>query len=186
MAPDFVEIFKNLEEQKADLLSEIERWQPEQLNHRPTATEWSVLEMLDHLCKTEIAILSAARVGLGSPHRIGIGDKLRTAFLQKIFSSDRRVKVPGSAREVLPGSALELAEIRKRWNDSREELESFVNRGNSELLNKGIFKHPVGGWMGMEQILTFFSAHLVHHRYQLSRIARSAAVGHAGNSEVPV
>jgi hypothetical protein len=33
--------------------------------------------------------------------------------------------------------------------------------------------------MGMEQILKFFSVHLIHHRYQLSRIARSAALEQA-------
>jgi hypothetical protein len=132
--------------------------------------------MLDRIVKTEVAILSAAGGGLANPHRIGIDDKLRTTFLQKIFASDRRVKVPKSAREVLPGSALQLEEIRRRWSDSREELNSFVSRGNYELLSKGIFKHPVGGWMGMEQILEFFSIHLDHHRYQFNRIARSAAL----------
>ena len=179
MAPAFVGILKKLEEQKTDLLSQIERWPPEKLNYRPTAADWSVLEMLDHILKTEIAILSAARTGLVKPHRIGIGDKLRTTFLQRVFASDRRVKVPVSAQGILPGSALQLEEIRKRWNDSREELNSFVSQGNSELLNKGIFKHPVGGWMGMEQILQFFSVHLLHHRYQLGRIARSAALEQA-------
>ncbi len=169
-------ILKTLEVQKTDWLSKIERWPPGKLSHRPTSADWSVLEMLDHIVKTEVAIMAAARRGLTNPHRIGITDKLRTAFIQKIFASDRRVKVPDSAREVLPDSNLRLEEIRERWRDSREELNRFVSRGNSELLSKGIFRHPVCGWMGMEQILNFFSVHLVHHGYQFNRIASSAGL----------
>jgi len=129
--------------------------------------------MLDHLVKTEIEILSAARRGAALPHHVGIADKLRTTLLNKIFASDRRVKVPASARSVLPGSELRLEEIRSRWNKSRAELLDFVSQGSSELLDKGIFRHPVGGWMGITQILEFFSVHLIHHSYQLDRIRRS-------------
>jgi hypothetical protein len=75
---------------------------------------------------------------------------------------------------VLPGSALELDGIRNKWDQDREQLKSFVSQGNPELLSKGIFRHPVGGWMGMEQILDFFSVHLIHHEYQLKRIFRDA------------
>ena len=171
-----VNLLETLEEQKTDLLSQVERWPPEKLNHKAGAAEWSVLEMIDHIVKTEAAILSAARAGLARPQRIGIGDRLRTAFLQKIFASDRKVKVPVSARHVLPGPSLQLAEIRARWNEGRDDLHRFVRRSDPDLLRKGIFKHPVGGWMGMQQILLFFSSHLIHHRYQLNRIARSARV----------
>lgn len=73
---------------KTDLLSQIERWPPEKLSHRPTPANWCLLEMLDHIVETEVAILSAARRGLANPHRIGIADKLRATFLQKIFASD--------------------------------------------------------------------------------------------------
>ena len=171
----FGDILAKLEEQKTELLLQIERWTPEMLNYRPTPAEWSVLEMLDHIVRTEIAILSAARSRLTNPHPIGLADKLRTAFLQKVFASDRKVKVPVSARQVLPGSALQLEDIRKRWNDSRQELNSFLSHTNSEQLSKGLFRHPVGGWMGMQQMLEFFSVHLIHHHYQLDRIARATS-----------
>jgi hypothetical protein len=166
-------IFTKIEEQKTDWLAKIERWPPEMLSHRPTPADWCVLEVLDHIVKTEIAILAGARRGLANPRRISISDKLRTRFLQTIFASDRKVKVPVSAREVLPGSTLQMEEICRRWNDSREDLNRFVNQDDYELLSKGIFRHPVGGWMGMGQILEFFSVHLIHHGYQLDRIARS-------------
>jgi hypothetical protein len=161
-----------LENQKTDLLSQLESWPTDKLSYRP-GPNWSVLEVLDHIVRTEIAILSAARIGLERPHHIGVGDRLRTRLIQKIFSSDRKVKVPASAGLVLPGSDLHLSEIADRWNDCRADLNSFVTQGDPGLLRKGIFRHPVGGWMGMQEILEFFSVHLVHHQYQLERIRAS-------------
>jgi hypothetical protein len=169
----FADTLAKLETQKRNLLCQIEKWPSDKLNRRPSPADWSVLEMLDHIVKTEMAIMSAARLGLERPHRVGLGDKLRTLFLRRVFSSDRRVKVPASASRVLPGSDLYLPEIAERWNSSRAELDGFIARSNSKLLSKGIFRHPVGGWMGMHEILEFFSVHLVHHQYQLKRIATS-------------
>jgi hypothetical protein len=70
----------------------------------------------------------SARTGLAQRHRIGVSDRLRTKFLKKIFASDRKVKVPPSARQVLPGSDLQLKVIYHRWNKSRDELSHFVSR----------------------------------------------------------
>jgi uncharacterized damage-inducible protein DinB len=169
----FADTLAKLDNQKTDLLSQVENWPPDKLSYHPNPAGWSVLEMLDHIVRTEMAILSAARIGVERPHCIGIGDKLRTRFLQKVFSSDRKVRVPATASQVLPGSDLRLSAIVERWNESRAQLNRFVTQGNSELLSKGIFRHPVGGWMGMQEILEFLSVHLVHHQYQLRRICAS-------------
>lgn len=170
------DLLAKLEEQKADWLEHLEGWLPDQLKYRRTAADWSALEVLDHIVKTEFEILAAARVGVSKPHRIGATDKMRTLLLFKLFRTDRRVKVPASVRQVLPEADLDLAMICQRWTTSRAALSAFVSRSGSEPLSQGIFKHPVGGWMGMAQILGFFSVHLVHHRYQLQRIAHSAAL----------
>jgi 2-hydroxychromene-2-carboxylate isomerase len=122
------------------------------------------------LVRTEVEILEAARRGLLKPHRIGIADKLRTRFIQAIFRSDRKVKVPSTATRVLPGSNLELPAIVRRWDDSRRELHDLLESGTEAELNKGIFRHPVGGWMGMSEILKFFSVHIIHHKHQLARL----------------
>lgn len=162
-----------LADEKANFISLIESWPSEKLTYRPSSAEWCALEVLDHIVNTETAIMSAAQAGLGKPHRIGFTDRLRTAFLQKVFASDRKVKVPSRASQVLPGPDLELKVILGRWAQSRAQADSFVAITNAKLQNQGIFKHPVGGWMGIQQILDFFSVHLVHHRYQLERISRS-------------
>lgn len=181
MHTNFADALAELERQKRDLLAEVGEWSTEKLFHRPSPSEWSVVEMMDHLVKTEIAILAAAREGLRKPHRIGLGDKVRTRFLQRVFMSDRKVKVPASVSQVLPGSDLQWPLLLDRWQKSRWELQQFLKDHDHKLLSQGIFRHPIGGWMAMPEILNFFSVHLIHHNYQLVKIKNALRDGELSN-----
>ena len=165
---------EQLEDQKVELLAALTGWSQARLLHRPSAGEWCALEMLDHLVKVEVGILKTAKRGLRAPHRIGFTDRLRTRFLNGVFRSERKVKVPASASQVLPGSNLALPAIIERWDQCRAELAQMLMTETAERLKKGLFKHPVGGWMGMPEILEFFSVHLIHHGYQLARLRESS------------
>ena len=114
--------------------------------------------------------MAAAWKGLSNPHRIGLTDRLRNRFLNAVFRSKRRVKVPSNASQVLPESNVELETLIKRWAESRLELRRFVQNVPSRQANLGLFQHPVGGWMGMPEIFAFFSVHMVHHSYQLATL----------------
>ena len=159
-----------IEEQKAFLLARVAQWPEERLNFRPSSADWSAVEVFDHLVRTETAILDVARAGVGNPHRIGLSDLLRTAFLEAVFRSRRRVKIPGNVTQILPGTALDFAEILERWDTARKDLASFLEITPGYALRKGIFRHPVGGWMNASGILAFFSVHMIHHSYQLDRL----------------
>lgn len=163
-----------IEEQKRLLLSRIASWDEPRLSFRPRAGEWSALEVVDHLVRTERAILDVAVQGLAMPHRIGVSDRLRTAFLTQVFRSQRRVKAPGNVPQILPGPALSFPELRQRWDSVRMDLSSFLASAPAEQLRQGIFKHPVGGWMSANGILTFFSVHMIHHGFQLDRLATAS------------
>lgn len=89
MNASFADALAKLAEQKRDLLAEVETWPTQSLSSRPSPSEWSVLEMTDHLIKTEIAILGSVREGLNKPHRIGLIDTVRSHFVQWIFMPDR-------------------------------------------------------------------------------------------------
>ena len=162
--------FCTLEQQKHDLLAELGSWTPSRLVFQPAAEEWSALQMLDHIIRTEREILLVVYSNEHQPHRVGITDRIRTRFLQAIFRSDRKVKVPSSAKIVLPGKAPELAVLRSDWDRVRATLAENVERLTIHSSGKGVFRHPVGGWMDMQAVLDFLSVHLLHHGFQLARL----------------
>lgn len=159
-----------LETQKQELLTHIKGWSPARLSYRPSPAAWSSVEVLDHLVKTEESILAFAKRGLAKPHRIGIRDRLGSLFIQKIFQTDRKVKVPAAAAQVLPDRRLDLDSILQRWQSTRNDFAAFQRQLSPEQARLGIFRHPVCGWMGIPQIVAFFSVHMVHHGFQLSRL----------------
>ena len=116
-------------------------------------------------------ILEAARIGIKNPHRIGIRDRLGNIFLNRVFRSERRVRVPGSASQVLPAADPEMPEVLAAWDETRRDLAVFLSRLEGEQMRQGIFRHPVAGWMTAPGIVAFFSVHITHHRFQLERLS---------------
>jgi len=163
-------LFLRIEDQKRELLEELGGWKPERLRFQPGANEWSALQMVDHIMRTEREILLVVYSNEGSNHSVGIVDRLRTRFVHSVFRSKRRVKVPSSARIVLPGSVTDLDVLAKQWNEVRATLAQNIERLVAQPPGRGIFRHPVGGWMDMQTVLEFFSVHMLHHGFQLERL----------------
>jgi len=162
--------FAELETQKFELLSLLRSWPEATLVYRPAPDAWSATEVLDHIVRVEDRITAAARIGLKSPHSMGLRDRMGFLFIERVFRSQRRVAVPGSASEVLPDPTANLETIVQHWDKARTELAGFLKDLSAEQLRLGIFRHPVSGWMTAPQILRFFSVHMHHHRFQLDRL----------------
>ena len=63
------------------------------------------------------------------------------------------------------------------WQGRLAELALLLAELGLERQSCGLFQHPVGGWMGMPQVLEFFRVHVTHHDFQLARLrARMPAV----------
>ncbi len=165
-----------LEERKQSLLAETASWPEDRRGFSPGPGAWSALQVIEHLIKTEEAILTSMRAGLGQPHRRGPRDLAGVWFLDRVFRSPRRVKTPASASRVLPGDPLGLKDLTARWDAVRRELDEVIAGLAPEQTRGGVFRHSVAGWMRVGDTLNFFSVHLIHHRFQLARI-RDASAG---------
>ena len=169
------ERIRRLEQQKGMVLATVQGWPAELLAARPADGGWTGLEVLDHLVRTESGICGVVARGLATPQRISLRDRVGFLFVERVFLSRRRVKVPASVEEfILPGEGLELEEIAARWERARIALARVACE--AEGCRGGVFRHPVSGWMNFEQVLRLFSAHLVHHEYQLERIEKLAQI----------
>lgn len=167
------ELFR-LEQEKSELVAPLKNWPPARLAYCPAPTAWSTAQVLDHLVKTETEILAAARRSLDFPHQIGLRDRLGYLFIDRIFRSARKVKVPGSVAQVLPDQNPDFAAVLLRWEAVRKDLARFYTELSPKQLRGGLFRHPVSGWMDMPRILGFFSVHMVHHEFQLARLGTAS------------
>ncbi len=167
--------FHALERQRAALLADVGGWPAAAVAYRPAPGAWTAAEVLDHLVRTERGILAEARRGLAAPHRRGLRDRLGCAFLDRVFRSDRRVRVPASvAARVAPAAGADLAAVRADWDAARADLAAFLGALGPGQGCGGVFRHPVAGWMGVPEVLRFFWVHAHHHTFQLARLRVAA------------
>jgi DinB superfamily len=162
--------FTTLERQRKDLLNELSQWTPQRLAFQGGLDEWSALQMLDHLIRTEREILVVVYRNENASRRLRLSDRLRNSFLKAVFRSDRKVKTPASASLVLPGEDLVFPALVAQWNEVRDGLALNIDRLLVGTTGKALFHHPVGGWMDMARVLDFLSVHLVHRGFQLQRL----------------
>lgn len=167
-----------LEHQRADLVAAVGAWPGAHVVFRPGPGAWSAVEVLDHLARTERAILATVRLGLDAPHPLGVRDRAGVWFLDWLFRSERRVRVPASAATVVgPDATADFAGVARAWAEGREDLAGFLAPLAPAQLTAGVFRHPVAGWMSVPQVLRFFWVHAHHHGYQLARLRAAAAGG---------
>ncbi len=166
--------FETLERQKRSILSGVMRLSAAQLHFRPAPAVWSVLDVLDHLIKVEKAFLEAVQEQLPNGAPLTFRDRVRAWLLTAVMLMPIRVKVPASASIVWPQGTPDLPEAAASWNDVRRRMANLLGSLPPEQRYRGLFRHPVSGWMTMADALEFLTAHVRHHEYQLNRLKSAA------------
>lgn len=163
----------SLEHLKCSVLARVGPWPTARHNFRAASAQWSALDVIDHLEKTERAILAALNAHTGSPVSIGFGDRLKSAALIALFRRNVRVKAPPGATAIFPCGTRSLDAIASDWAGTRVDLTSFLQ--SDPPSGGGIFLHPVAGWMSLDSTLAFLESHIVHHGFQIDRIEKASA-----------
>jgi hypothetical protein len=164
--------FQTLERQKQATLAQLHRHSSEQLQLRPTPSAWSMIQIAEHLQRTEQAILSAA---FSQPHAPlqTLPQRISAGLMIALSLSPARIRVPKAVSVIAPAESLTLPELEARWAATRSRLEAEIRTFPADKARCNVFRHPVSGWMTLLQTLHFLSAHLTHHGYQLRRVRRA-------------
>src|SRR4051794_33339752 len=76
----------------------------------------------------------------------------------------------GPSRQAPAEGLPDIPSMRLAWDSARSRLVDLLESLPEEDLARGIFHHPVGGWMTPGASLTFIHSHVHHHTYQFSRL----------------
>jgi hypothetical protein len=170
MQPVLQPRFAELEVLKQAHLAATATWSEAQLQFRP-AGQWCALDVLDHIVRTEAAILRAMQAQQQQNQRpVDPADRLRSLLLVWLFRTPARVKAPGPVNAILPGAALDRDKLANQWSETRRNLREFLDDLRPGQLHFAAFQHPVSGWMTVPRTLEFLASHIHHHRYQLRRL----------------
>lgn len=162
--------FADLEGQRSRFTARIEELPPEDQAWVPVLGAWSALHVMEHLVIAEEWIVAGFDKAPTAGRRVTLHSVVKLQLIYLIFALRLRVRVP-SAR-LVPTGAIPFATLATRWEIARAAIRSRLAPMAASELHRPRFRHPVAGWLTLDQGLQFTARHIRHHRRQVDRIRR--------------
>lgn len=172
MHPVFQRRFDKIEKTRSAFIDECKSILQDKIHFKPEGTKWSVVQIMQHLIKTEHATMLAIKRKLGQKNseRETFKSRLRGISLQLSLLSIMKFKAPKLFSEFPNEGTIEQLEA--DWNKVRQTFAEILSSLNAEDIGKIIFNHPRAGWISTRSTFAFIHAHMVHHIRQVARIKK--------------
>lgn len=134
----------------------------------PADKEWSIAEIVHHLCLVEERVIKELETELANPPR-------RIGFLRKFIPTSivasrlLRVKAP---RGVNPLNPPARAEVIANYDAARSRLKELCSTHGRNRLKQVIFKHPFLGEIDGTATISFIGYHELRHYKQIREVIK--------------
>jgi hypothetical protein len=161
-------ITKRLDSIHQQLLATVTPLDDKRFSQRPSANEWSVAEVVHHLCLVEERVIADLEKGLASePAKVGFLSRLIPTSI--VASRVIRVKAP---KAVLPNNAPAKLQLLESFDAARRKLKELCARYGSKRLRQVTLNHPFFGKIDGNTALSFVGYHELRHYKQIREILK--------------
>jgi len=160
-----LDVIETLTSTREKLLNEISDLSYEKLNMKPSAETWSIAQICHHLYLTESVFTQAIIYGLSKSN----GRKAAPVPVQLTADRSQKAKAPDM---VIPSDApLDFQSISELLDQSRNLFLEFYNQlEDKSLLAEKSAKHPIFGYMPLDQWVELIYLHDERHIEQVKEI----------------
>ena len=155
---------KRLDTVHAELKTTVNGVDPALLSRRPAENEWSVAEVIEHLCLVEGAVMKGITAKLAQP-------PVKVSFLKKFFPMrivSLRMKRLQAPKYVQPASDLPpVDELLKKFDAVRATTKELCIKEGPERLSQVCLKHPYFGDMDGAAAVSMVAFHEQRHLKQI-------------------
>jgi hypothetical protein len=163
-------LITELQQSRDNLLKDIQGLTDAQLEYKPAADRWSVIECVEHITLIEKAISEGEQHLMQQPANPEKRKEIKTTDEQIIKNvEDRSHKVKAPEFGVPKHSYSSNAEAIKNFTDQRNKLIEYVTNTNDDMRNH-VMDHPVLGPIDAYQLLLLDAAHTTRHTKQLEEV----------------
>lgn len=150
------------------LLATVSPLEPELFSSRPSKDEWSVAEIVQHLCLVEERVIKDLRLAIAKePQSVGA---LRRLIPTSIVSSRLlRVKAP---KAVNPVEVFEKEVSLENYNRARNDLKELYTSHGQDRFRNLVFKHPFLGQIDGVATVSFVGYHEQRHYKQIREVLK--------------
>jgi hypothetical protein len=154
------------------LVSTIAAIDEPQFSRSPGESEWSIAEIVHHLCLVEEKVTEELERQLANPPR-------RVGFLRKFIPTSivaSRVIRAKSPRAVNPLNPPARAELLANYDAARNRLKNICSTHGEERFRNIVFKHPIFGDIDGPATISFVGYHELRHYKQIREVIKKLSV----------
>lgn len=152
------------EEAREALLQSVKDVHHEKFNQKPTADEWSIKQVMEHLYLMEGAIANNIEKQLAS------GEKEDAKKRPIELSVDRSTKVEAPNEFRPTDDEASILEMEEKLVTSHQALQNIAAEYSEAALSKKAMPHPAFGNMSLDQWVTFVGYHEKRHMKQIEEV----------------
>ncbi|MEE9430590.1 MAG: DinB family protein [Melioribacteraceae bacterium] len=163
--------FRKLEDSRNELFSILKKNDDDILNYKPQENQWSIIQVIHHLHKSEQYSIVYIKNKLRNTKEINkssVGSFARGLVVEWALRLPTKLKAPTNVSDVPDFAKLELYST--KWTRIRSDLLGIIENTDLDILKSDIFQHPSVGEMNMVHALKFMEAHFNHHKKQIDKI----------------
>jgi len=158
------------EKAREKLLNEVSGLSDDKLNEKPSQTEWSIRQVLEHLYLMEGGIAKTIQKQLINGETRTTRDKPIERTVDRSF----KVEAPDYFQ---PGEQfLTLKELLEKLSVTHEILKNIADTVPQETLEAKSYPHPVFSNMNLKQWIPFVGYHEIRHIEQIQEIKEAIKV----------
>lgn len=168
------QLYNNLEAQRQALLNSVSSLSHDSLTKRPQPNKWSISEVLTHLESSErlsIQYLNKKILGIEQYKNTNA----RHELLMLLVITSQRLPLKFRAPKVVLANTPSYTtwqQLIVRWDKTRSELKTLLEKFSDDQLRKQVYRHPRVGMINIQQALIFFREHVIHHQPQIKRLLK--------------
>jgi len=164
--------FNEIEATREQLFKDLEQYTEDQLNFKPSADEWSILEVMNHLMMAEggsvLYVQKKLTNGLAELPEIDAESSSRFQQLTDYMQGENATLAPPMVTPTFERTT--FAATREGWDKIRRDTAGQLERFAEADINKATYKHLLVGRMTIRQMIGFFRLHFNRHLKQIERI----------------
>jgi uncharacterized damage-inducible protein DinB len=169
------EVLSFIDRQRKELRAAIDSIPAAARNTQPTANQWSVAQVLDHLTIVETRIAAGVGKWIADAQANGLAQETETTSVagtipnEKILDRSRKVEAPEAIR---PRTDVDAETAWTELEQARAKLRAAFLTGDGFALGQVVQTHPVLGPINVYQWMLFCASHEGRHTLQIREIAQ--------------
>jgi len=175
MHPRTEEVINFLDSQRNELRTAIDSIPAAARNTQPTANQWSVAQVLDHLTIVEKRVAAGVGKWIADAQANGLAQETETTSvsgtipIERILDRSRKVEAPEAIR---PRTDVDAETAWTDLEQARANLRTAFLTGDGFALGQVVQTHPVLGPINVYQWMLFCASHEGRHTLQIREIAQ--------------